>query len=96
MYGLHNRREFSDAVYVRYTRALPNFPLLYACGQPNSIIMPSTVLKEGLCTKFGLLANFCSDVIRNVEIESKLAPLAGVVLQTGANTAGESRSDIGP
>ena len=41
-----------------------------------------------------LLAKFCSEVVRDVEIEPNLAPLTGEVLQPGANTADEARSDI--
>ena len=97
LYGLHNRREFSDAVYVRYTRAFPNFPLLCACGQPNSINHALNCVKGFVLYRHDqvrdLLANFCSKVVRDVEIEPKLASLNGEVLQTGANTANGTRSD---
>ena len=46
-YGLHNKREFTDAICVRYNRALPNFPILCAYGQPNSI---NHALKEDSST----------------------------------------------
>ena len=97
-YGLHNKREFTDAVCVRYNRALPNFPLLCACGQPNSINHALNCVKGGFVHQRhdqvrDLLANFCSEVVRDVEIEPKLASLNGEVLQTGANTADEARSD---
>ena len=98
-YGLHNKREFTDALCVRYNRALPNFPLTCACGQPNSINHALNCVKGGFVHQRhdqvrDLLAKFCSEVVRDVEIEPKLAPLTGEVLQPGANTDDEARSDI--
>ena len=46
-YGLHNKREFTNALCVRYNRALSNFPLTCACGQPNSINHALNCVKGG-------------------------------------------------
>ena len=98
-YGLHNKREFTDALCVRYNKPLPNFPLVCACGRPNSTVHAQSCLRGGFVHQRhdqvrDLLAKFCGEVMRDVEIEPRLAPITGEVLQPGANLTDGARSDI--
>ena len=95
-----NKKEFSDAVCLRYNITLKGLPKLCGCGKPNDINHTM------ICTKGGyvhlrhnqirdieakLLAEVCHDVV----IEPPLLPLTGEQFPLrSTNVAAEARLDI--
>ena len=94
------KRDFWDALALRYNWALENVPVTCVCGAPFS-------LDHALVCSFGgyptirhnelrdLIGKLLSEVCHNVAIEPTLASLSGEKLQRrSTNTAPEARLDV--
>ena len=95
-----NKRDFRDALALRYDWSLENIPLTCICGNdftPDHAMVcsfggfPTTRHNEMRNT----IGNFLSEVCSNVAIEPLLQPLSGeVFLASSTTTSQEARSDI--
>ena len=94
-----SKREFHDALRLRYDWLIPDSPSVYECG--CSFTMDHAMI----CQRRGLVIQ-CHNEIRDLEaelldmvcydvaIKPTLQPLAGEELNRGANTAADARVDV--
>ena len=94
-----NKREFHDAIALRYNFKISDVSSVCFCGQKNSINHTLTCQKGGYThlrhnslrdTFAELLSNVCKDVVT----EPPLLELSGEVLPRGTNTTAEARLDV--
>ena len=94
-----NKREFYDAIRLRYRLDLKYLPSLCACGKRFTVDHAMSCMKGGYIHQrhdevrdlFGKLAE---EISKNVEIEPHLIPLSGEHLERSANAADEARLDL--
>ena len=94
-----SKREFRDALRLRYDWPIPDSPSVCVCG------CSFTVDHAMICQRWGLIiqrhneirdleADLLDMVCYDVAIEPTLQPLAGEELNRGANTAPDARLDV--
>ena len=94
-----SKREFFDAVAVRYRWPLKHLPTHCACGKPFSIEHALSCAKGGFVYQRhnelrDTIANLVGDVRKDVLIEPPLEPLTGEELPKGAIKESGARADI--
>ena len=95
-----NKREFFDAVTMRYQWGLKRLPIHCVCGKKFDSQHANTCNRGGFIMRRhnnvrDMLAEMIDDVACDVRIEPPLQPLTGEVLQaTGANREDEARLDV--
>ena len=94
-----NKREFSDAVCLRYRWHLKRLPSSCPCSKDYNVDHALNCAKGGFVNQRhnrvrNLFANIISEVHKDVAIEPTLMPLTGEQLPASANTADEARLDI--
>jgi hypothetical protein len=93
------KREFYDAIYLRYRWQLKRLPSFCACGKSFTVDHALSCLKGGFIHRRhdeirDLLATAIDDVAYDVSTEPALAPLTGEVLSPSANSSDDARVDI--
>ena len=95
-----NKREFIDAIALRYDWPVEGLPNTCVCGTPNDVNHCMSCKKGGfICFRHDeirdLTARSIRDVCPNVTTEPRLLPLGGERLPyRTANTSNEARVDI--
>lgn len=94
-----SKREFFDAVMIRYMWEVKRLPSKCVCGQGFSVPHAMTCTNGGYIHRRhdrirDLFAELIDEVATEVQIEPPLQPLSGEVLPSGANTDDEARLDI--
>ncbi len=94
-----SKREFFDAIYLRYRWQLKRLPSHCVCGKPFTVDHTLSCLKGGFIHRChdeirDLLAATINEVAYDVSIEPLLTPLSGEILPSSANTADDARVDI--
>ena len=94
-----NKREFSDAVRLRYRWPLNRLPNSCPCGKDFDVDHALNCLKGGLVNQRhniirNLFAYVMNEVHNDVSIEPLLMPLSGEQLPNSANSANEARADV--
>ena len=97
---LLNKREFADAIALRYRWQLKRLPAVCHCGKPYNVDHALNCLKGGFIHQRhdrlrNVLANVLSEVQKDVAIEPLLIPLTGEILPDSSTTDDEARLDIG-
>ena len=94
-----NKREFRDAISLRYGWKISDTPKHCACGKPNCIEHTLTCPKGGYVnmrhnavrnTEASLMKEVCKDV----QIEPMLLPVGDTQLNSGSSTENQARLDI--
>ena len=94
-----NKREFFDAIAIRYRWNLKRTPTNCACNKPfdsdhaMQCSLGGYVIRRHNGVR-DLLAKLLSAVAHEVQIEPQLQPLTGESLQRNANTDSEARLDV--
>ena len=94
-----NKREFFDAVTIRYRWQLKRLPLNCACGKPFEMNHAMTCMKGGFIHRRhdqirDIFAKLLDEVAWDVRIEPPLQPLTGEALLASANQEDEARLDV--
>ena len=94
-----NKREFFDALALRYRWRLKYLPTRCVCGKPFSMDHAMQCLNGGYVNRRhnqirDIFAKLLDEVAYGVEIEPRLQPLSGEVLPAGANEKIEARLDF--
>ena len=94
-----NKREFFDAVAMRYRWPLKRLPLRCVCGKPFVMDHALDCQRGGYVHRRhdrirDLVAKIIDDVGHETRIEPPLQPLSGEVLAEGSNDKEEARLDI--
>ena len=94
-----NKREFYDAISIRYHWNLKRLPDYCACGKRFEINHAISCLKGGFVHRRhddlrNVIAKLLDEVSVEVSIEPPLVPLTGEVLHARANKSDEARLDI--
>ena len=95
-----NKREFYDALYIRYRWNLKRLPINCSFGKKFTLDHAVSCLKGGFIHQRhdeirNLIAKTLDDVYKEVAIEPPLAPLTGKVLgKSELNVSDEARLDI--
>ena len=94
-----NKREFRDAVKLRYDWPVEDIPSTCACGEAFTVDHSMICKLGGFTTQRNnelrdLEAEFLSMVCSDVEIEPVLQDISGEHLNRGSNKAQEGRLDI--
>ena len=94
-----NKREFFDALALRYRWRLKYLPTHCACGQPFNMDHAMQCKKGGYIHRRhdrmrDLFAKLMADVVHDVQIEPRLQPLTGESLPPGSNEEDEARLDF--
>ena len=94
-----NKREFRDAISLRYRWQLKYLPSICVCGKKFNVDHAMSCMKGGFIHQrhkdiCELSATLLKDVCNDVEIEPPLQPLTGEYLQNSANTSEEARLDV--
>ena len=94
-----NKREFFDALALRYRWAVKRLPILCVCGKKFDPDHANTCMKGGFIHRRhdqlrDLLAELMDEVAHDVRIEPDLQPLSGETLRATANQDDEARLDI--
>ena len=94
-----SKREFFDAVMIRYMWEVKRLPSKCVCGQGFSVPHAMTCTNGGYIHRRhdkirDLFAELIDEVATEVQTEPPLQPLSGEVLPSGANTEDEARLDI--
>jgi hypothetical protein len=94
-----SKREFFDAIYLRYRWQLKRLPSHCVCGKLFTVDHALSCLKGGFIHRRhdeirDLLAATIDEVAYDVSIEPPLTPLSGEILPSSANTADDARVDI--
>ena len=94
-----NKREFFDAVSIRYRWRLRRLPINCACGKKFNIDHAMDCKKGGFIHRRhdgirDIVAKMVDGVSYDVQIEPPLEPVSGERLQTGSNIKVEARLDI--
>ena len=100
-HGFHlAKRDYRDALLLRYGWPVQELPSTCACGQPFSVDHSQTCCVGGFIHMRhdhvrDLIASQMREVYRDVQTEPPLTPLEGEVLQPrSANTSDDARADI--
>ena len=100
-HGFHlSKRDFWDALALRYDWPLYDTPLTCACGVPFTPAHAMCCQRGGFPTirhneVRDLVGYLLSEVCHSVTIEPQLAPLSGeVFLAASTNTADDARADV--
>ena len=94
-----NKREFRDAVKLRYDWQIPDTPSVCVCGSRFSVDHAMICKRGGFVIQRhnelrDLEAELLTLVCKDVEIEPVLQDITGEELNRGANTAQDARLDI--
>ena len=94
-----NKREFFDALALRYRWRLKYLPTRCACGNPFSMDHAIQCMRGGYVIRRhdrmrDLLAKLLDGVADGVAIEPRLQPLSGEKLEDGSNLDDEARLDF--
>lgn len=94
-----NKREFFDALALRYRWDVKRLPMNCACGKKFDIDHAMSCMKGGYVHRRhdqlrDLFARLLDTVANEVQTEPALQPLTGEQLPTGANCEDEARLDI--
>ena len=94
-----SKREFRDALRLRYDWPIPNSPSVCVCGCSFTVDHAMISQRGGLVIQRhneirDLEAELLDMVCYDVAIEPTLQPLAGEELNRGANTAPDARLDV--
>ena len=94
-----SKREFFDAIMVRYMWDVKRLPSKCVCGQGFSVPHAMTCTNGGFIHRRhdkirDLFADLLNQVSTEVQTEPPLQPLSGERLNNGANTDDEARLDI--
>ena len=94
-----NKREFFDAVTIRYRWQLKRVPLNCACGKSFEMNHAMTCMKGGFIHRRhdrirDIFAKLLSDVAFDVRIDPPLQPLTGETLLASSNREEEARLDV--
>ena len=99
-FGFHlNKREFRDAIKLRYDWPIEDIPDRCVCGDIFSVDHSMVCKKGGFIIQRhnelrDLEADLLSMVCKDVEIEPQLQDVTGEQLSSGSNLAKEARLDI--
>ena len=94
-----NKREFYDALYLRYRWDLKRLPTKCACNKKFTMDHAMTCNTGGYIIRRhdrlrDMFAELLNDVASGVQTEPPLQPLTGEVLPPGSNKENEARLDI--
>ena len=94
-----NKREFFDAVSIRYRWQLKRMPNLCSCGKPFDVDHAMSCFKGGFIHQRhdqmrDMIAQLMSDIYKDVQIEPHLTPLTGEHLLKRSIENDEARLDI--
>ena len=94
-----NKREFRDAVKLRYDRPVEDIPSTRACGEAFTVDYSMICKLGGFITQRhnelrDLIAEFLSMVCSDVEIEPVLQDISGEHLNRGSNKPQDAKLDI--
>ena len=94
-----NKREFFDAIYMRYRWDMKKLPINCVCSQKFDMDHAMSCKKGGYVSRRhdrvrDILANLMSDVASEVHTEPSLQPLTGETVQSGTNIDKQARTDI--
>ena len=94
-----NKREFFDAVAMRYRWDMKRLPLNCSCGKQFSMDHAIQCPLGGYVIRRhdqirDLFASLLNDVANEVRIEPSLQPLSGEILNNGANCENDARLDV--
>ena len=94
-----NKREFFDAIYMRYRWDMNKLPINCVCSQKFDMDHAMSCKKGGYVHRRhdrirDIFANLMSDVATEVHTEPMLQPLTGESLRPGANKEEQARLDI--
>ena len=94
-----SKREFYDAIALRYKWELKRIPTKCACGKTFSVDHAVSCLKGGFIHRRhdelkDILAKLLDEVAYDVSIKPQLSPLSGEILPPSANRSDEARLDI--
>ena len=94
----HNKREFKDAVHLRYYWHISEVPNVGVCGKPNNVDHAMICKRGGFIIQRhnelrDLQAQMLNLVCHDVEIEPVLQEITSESLARGANTAPDARLD---
>ena len=94
-----NKREFFDAISLRYRWGVKRLPTNCACGQKFDMDHAMICKKGGYVHRRhdgmrDLIANLMDDIAHEVHTEPNLQPLSGEELPKGANKEDQARLDI--
>ena len=94
-----SKREFFDAIAVRYRWNMKHLPSTCACGKPFSVDHALSCPKGGFIyqrhnTLRDTIAQMLNQVTHDVAIEPMLEPITGERLNKGAITTDNARADI--
>ena len=95
-----NKREFKDAVHLRYDWQINDVPNVCICGEPFNITDHAMICKQGgfIIQRHNELrdleAQMLDLVCHDVEVEPVLQEITGESLARGANTPPDARLDI--
>ena len=94
-----NKREFFDALALRYRWPLSRLPQFCACGKNFDMDHAMSCMKGGYVHRRhdrirDLFARAMDDVFKGVRIEPPLQPLTGEILPPSANKEDGARLDV--
>lgn len=94
-----SKREFYDALCLRYRWTPKYIPTTCACGKRFDVDHSMSCLKGGFVHRRhdevrDLFADLLKDVCHDVQVEPQLETLTGEVLHSSANTSDEARLDV--
>ena len=94
-----NKREFRDAIHLRYGWQISDMPKHCACGKANNIEHTLTCKKGGFVSmRHNAVRNteaaLMEEVAKDVVIEPPLIPVGNVQLAAGTNLQNQARLDI--
>ena len=94
-----SKREFFDALALRYRWNMKRLPINCPCGKRFDIDHAMSCLKGGYIHRRhdrirNMIADFLDGISPNTQIEPSLQPLSGELLPSNANSEDEARLDI--
>ena len=94
-----NKKEFRDAIKLRYDWEITDTPMLSACGVQFSVDHPMVRKRGGfIIQRHNKLRDLEAEMLRmvcnDVEVEPVLHEVTGEILNHGANKAPDARLDI--
>ena len=94
-----NKKEFSDAIKLRYDREIMDTPMICACGDQFSVDHAMVCQRGGfIIQRHNELRDLEAEMLRmvcnDVEVEPVLQEVTGETLNHGANKARDARLDI--
>ena len=94
-----NKREFFDALYMRYRWEMKRLPINCACSRKFDMDHAMSCMKGGYVIRRhdrlrDIFADLIKDVATEVKTEPQLQPLTGEVLPKGTNCESQARLDI--